>query len=461
MGQDFGINPQLGLSLKMMQGPDERAMTRAKLADIQTQVDERRNAATKTGLENQQAQVKFSAQTAVRKMLQDKQAAGQDPTAADFIAAGGPVEGVNAAKAYNDTIKQQLDQHKQQTDEMQKGVDALGNLANDMLSTKDPVQRAAKRDQGIAALHGVNGGILDPKLADQFMKNGLTDSELTTWVNQSKAAMDQSLALRKQSLDEATKKQADAFKIIDQKAAADKLTQDQAQLAETTRHNKAEEGMPKSFPAGSLIKTPGQPDQTVPKEETPRNIDPNSPEGIAAAIAKSNGGYHAPAVQLVPTTDDNGNKVQKFVPKVAGGPAIAAAPTANEQNRRDQASIVSSEADRISAMIDANPSAVGPLLGRIAKGETVVGTVSPEAKALGTALGSFKALQPILHGFRGGSQTVDHFDSVIGDQSLNAAALKAALGQIKILAEKIKKGQVEEDGTGAVRKYNPATGKIE
>ncbi len=91
-------------------------------------------------------------------------------------------------------------------------------------------------------------------------------------------------------------------------------------------------------------------------------------------------------------------------------------------------------------MIDKTPNAVGPILGRLARGEVAVGNVSPEVKAIHTALGSFEALQPILHGFRGGSQTVDHFKGVIGDQHLNAAALKASLNEIKTLANTIKGG---------------------
>lgn len=192
-------------------------------------------------------------------------------------------------------------------------------------------------------------------------------------------------------------------------------------------------------------------------QAAPHNIDPNSPEGIAAAVAKSQQGYHAPAVQLVQTADDQGNKVQKFVPKVAGD-AMAAAPTAQEQNRRNQASIVSQDADRIIALIERNPNAVGPILGRLARGETVVGIVAPEAKQLATALGSFEALQPILHGFRGGGQTMDHFHSVIGDQRLNAEALKASIREIKALAEGIKTGKIPIDDSGVTAptiKKNP------
>lgn len=159
----------------------------------------------------------------------------------------------------------------------------------------------------------------------------------------------------------------------------------------------------------------------------------------------------APATILIHTVDENGNPVQKVVPKVAGA-TFGAAPTAQTQNRREQADIILREADRIIGLIDKTPNAVGPVVGRLALGQTVLGTVAPEAKALGTALGSFEALQPILHGFRGGGQTVEHFHSVLGDQTLNAAALKASLLQIKALASDIRGGKAVEEGTA------PSTG---
>lgn len=159
----------------------------------------------------------------------------------------------------------------------------------------------------------------------------------------------------------------------------------------------------------------------------------------------------APATILIHTVDENGNPVQKVVPKVAGA-TFGAAPTAQTQNRREQADIILREADRIIGLIDKTPNAVGPVVGRLALGQTVIGTVAPEAKALGTALGSFEALQPILHGFRGGGQTVEHFHSVLGDQTLNAAALKASLLQIKALASDIRGGKAVEEGAA------PSTG---
>jgi hypothetical protein len=165
----------------------------------------------------------------------------------------------------------------------------------------------------------------------------------------------------------------------------------------------------------------------------------------------------APATVVIQTQDDQGNKVTKIVPKVAGA-TYSGAPTAQESNRRDQADIVERQVDHVMALIDKTPDAVGPILGRLAKGETVVGNVAPEAKALATALGSLEALQPILHGYRGGSQTMDHFHSIIGDQALNAAALKASLKEIKALAADIRSGGA--DSQAAAPNVNSVLDKV-
>ncbi len=175
---------------------------------------------------------------------------------------------------------------------------------------------------------------------------------------------------------------------------------------------------------------------------------PTGYEKWLKSVPQASSSTGVPQTVVIQTTDDNGNKVTKIVPKVAGS-EFRAAPTAQEQNRQAQADIVERQVDHIVKLIDASPNAVGPILGRLAKGETVVGTVSPEAKALATALGSLVALQPILHGYRGGGQTSDHFTSIIGDQHLNAAALKASLAEIRGLAADIRKGNFEEPASGA------------
>lgn len=160
---------------------------------------------------------------------------------------------------------------------------------------------------------------------------------------------------------------------------------------------------------------------------------------------------------IINTVDDAGNKAVKIVPKVPS--TFAAAPTAQESNRRDQAGIVSKDVDHIVELIDKNPGVLGPFIGRLYRGEIALGAAPPEARQLFTALKSFEALQPILHGFRGGSQTLDHFTQAIGGIETNPGGLKASLAEIKWLAETIKAGEEGGGGGGRIRVRNKATGQ--
>ena len=164
--------------------------------------------------------------------------------------------------------------------------------------------------------------------------------------------------------------------------------------------------------------------------------------------------HKTPPMRLIQTVDENNNPIQKFVPEEEGA-SYAVKPPAVMQTRQNQASIIEREADAITSMIDAHPEVAGPIWGRITKGEAGLGTVGDAGKALQTRLGSFSALQPILHGFRGGGQTVEHFDKIIGDQSLNPSALKASLAQIKALATDIRTGKAPEEATGKIKVQIP------
>ncbi len=137
--------------------------------------------------------------------------------------------------------------------------------------------------------------------------------------------------------------------------------------------------------------------------------------------------------------------------KDVNGDPLAIEDTAQERNRMKQAKIIDNYSNHILALIDKDPSAVGPLLGRISRGEIKLGDAPPNVRSLYTGLSSFEALQPILHGFRGGSQTVDHFHQAIGGLETNAEGLKASIGEIKYLAQQIRDGLDTADapGTGA------------
>lgn len=129
------------------------------------------------------------------------------------------------------------------------------------------------------------------------------------------------------------------------------------------------------------------------------------------------------------------------------GKPLQSKPTAQTTNRTEQAGIVQNYADHLDNLIDQAGPNVGPLIGRLMRGEIKLGDVSPNVRALFTGLKSFEALQPIMHGFRGGSQTVEHFREAIGGLETNPAALKASIGEIRYLAQAIRNGEME-DGSG-------------
>lgn len=274
MAQDFGINPQLGLSLHQMAGPEERATTRAKLEDLQAQVQERAGNAQKTQLANQQTQTKMGAEAAVRKMLQDKQAAGQDPTEIDFVTLLGPDEGFKAATSWADVHKKAIESEKLKTDEMQKQIDTIANGLVAIRNEKDPVKRVVLRDQLIQMNHPTNGGTVDPKLLDRLSKIGLTDSELDAGISQSLPAIKNAADQRKAALDEAQQRIDANYKMTETKNRA-------GELALNTRKQDFEEKKPVVLAPNATMATPqGAPIFTAPPAPVnpPQPTAPMSPE---------------------------------------------------------------------------------------------------------------------------------------------------------------------------------------
>lgn len=124
--------------------------------------------------------------------------------------------------------------------------------------------------------------------------------------------------------------------------------------------------------------------------------------------------------------------------------------TAQERNRSGQAKIVDSYADHVLSLVDSVGDQLGPIAGRISRGEIKLGDAPANVRALYTALQSFDALQPIMHGFRGGSQTVDHFHSAVGGLETNPEGLRASINEIKGLAQAIRSGTATSiDATAA------------
>lgn len=88
--------------------------------------------------------------------------------------------------------------------------------------------------------------------------------------------------------------------------------------------------------------------------------------------------------------------------------------------------------------VKANGAAMGPVMGRIAKGEIKIGDVDPAVQKLYSQLESFYALQPSVHGFRN-AEFVKDFDTFIGNLQTNPDAVIAGLEGLKPTLEAVKK----------------------
>jgi len=201
---------------------------------------------------------------------------------------------------------------------------------------------------------------------------------------------------------------------------------------------------------GALAKTPTAQLQVYHEYEDQARAAGKTPLMLDEWLTKvANMKPTAPRTHIITTIDTTTGEPVRMIVGDTVGSTWQAPPTVAEQNRRDQAKLVTGEVDNIVEMIEKDPGMVGPILGRIENGQLKVGTVDPKFSGLVTSLGSLTAMMPILHGFRGGSQAMDHFSTIIGDPHLNKPALRASLMAIKRLAEEIKTGKtiaVDENG---------------
>lgn len=123
-------------------------------------------------------------------------------------------------------------------------------------------------------------------------------------------------------------------------------------------------------------------------------------------------------------------------------------PTAQTQNRRDQADVIDSSADELLKRLS-DPkikASIGPVAGNIGLIKEKMGILPPEVRQLRTDLKSFASLLPILHGFRGGTALAHQFEQMVGDLNQGPEQLAAAIKQIQSLARQVKSGgQAQSD----------------
>lgn len=163
-------------------------------------------------------------------------------------------------------------------------------------------------------------------------------------------------------------------------------------------------------------------------------------------------------------TDESGHPI---------GTKVAATnkPGAAAQGRASQAESVIEAGNNLKAEIDKHRRKIGNLASywnQFANGSPIA---DPDAARLMSEIASYAALQPAMHGMRGG-QVMKEFEKMVGGIPKNPDALKAAIDGISSTASVMaKQGQSHNSqhpttGTSqtpspAVRKYNPATGKLE
>lgn len=121
--------------------------------------------------------------------------------------------------------------------------------------------------------------------------------------------------------------------------------------------------------------------------------------------------------------------------------------TANMRNREEQAHIISTAGAQLKAALTAAKDVIGPRAGRFQEAQEgplgiITGGPNKAYAGVKSQLGSFEALLPILHGFRGGPQVIAQFQRSLGG-GLNQPVenLHAALDAVISLAHDIETGR--------------------
>jgi len=113
-------------------------------------------------------------------------------------------------------------------------------------------------------------------------------------------------------------------------------------------------------------------------------------------------------------------------------------PSGQTVSRADAAGAALAQLPGLEDAIRKNGANLGPIMGRIKKGEIAIGDVDPETAKLYSTLESFYSQQPAIHGFRN-AEFVKDFDTFIGNLSTNPDAVIAGLEGLKPTLEAVEK----------------------
>lgn len=343
------------------------------------------------GQENQIRQSGIDEDAAIKKALAD--AGGDIRKALPIITQVAPTKGIALQKQIEEWDKASIDKKKSILELHEKTAQRLGQLAGtvtDQPSYEKAIQQAATE------------GVLEPEHAQQMLSQPY-DPNVVKQFQQQALTAEQQITQAK-----------DQLKI---QAEADKTKVQQA-------HDKAMEvpAAEKEFQAyyQSYLGAKG-----LPK---------NAKSELAARQEYKKMGK-SDATVVIQTTDENGNPVQKIVPKVAGA-EYAKGPTSTTQTMRETAPEVTKFVDRINPLIDQLKGQLGPGSGRWSEfWAGKVGAKDPQFTKLRTDVGLLTTLLMRMHvGARGGTQMIDHFRGLIDAGKQDPDNMKAALEEIRTYA---------------------------
>lgn len=149
-------------------------------------------------------------------------------------------------------------------------------------------------------------------------------------------------------------------------------------------------------------------------------------------------------------TDENGKPIGT---KVAAGNK----PGATVQGRASQAGSIIEVGNNLKFEIDKHKDALGNLSDYWKQATNGTPIADPVASKLMSEIASYAALQPAMHGMRGG-QVMKEFEKMVGGIPKDPEALKAAIDGIGETAAVIKKqGQPAHTGSGSGAQPKPTT----
>jgi hypothetical protein len=117
-------------------------------------------------------------------------------------------------------------------------------------------------------------------------------------------------------------------------------------------------------------------------------------------------------------------------------------PSGQSQSRGDAAQSVLNLYDRpgkpgLETLVRKNAAQMGPLMGRLAKGEIAIGDVPPDVAELYGAMKSFYALQPAVHGFRN-AEFVKDFETALGTLERDPESFIAGMKGLRPTLESVR-----------------------